>query len=196
MENQVLDVIRNRRSVRAYRPEKLPRETLEAILEAGRYAPSGGNNQTSHFLVLESPAVLEELAHLVEREFCKMELREDLYSSLKSSIVQSKRGGYVFHYGAPALVVLANRKGYGNAMADCSVALENMMLAAASLGVGSCWINQLHWLDENPAVRQYLEALGLEENETVCGAVSLGMPGEDIRPPLPRKGNRVTFVGE
>lgn len=196
MENQVLNVIRNRRSVRAYRPEGLPRETLEAVLEAGRYAPSGGNNQTSHFMVLESPALLMELARLVEREFAAMELREDLYSSLKSSIAQSKRGGYVFHYGAPVLVVLANRKGYGNAMADCSVALENMMLAAASLGVGSCWINQLHWLDENHAVRRYLEERGLGPDETVCGAVSLGYPAEELRPPLPRKGNPVTFVEE
>ena len=92
-------------------------------------------------------------------------------------------------------MVAANRKGYGNALADSACVLENMMLAATALGVGSCWINQLHWLDENAAVRAALYALGLEENETVTGGLALGYPkAADAFRPAEKDGNPVTFV--
>lgn len=190
----VLEVIRRRRSVRKYRPEPLPDELLRPILDAGRYAPSGGNSQTCHFLAIRDPAVLSELRQLVTREFAKMEITETMYPSIKNSIARSRGGRYDFFYNAPALVVVANRKGYGNAMADSAAAIENMLLAADALGVGSCWINQLHWLDENAAVRQYLYTLGLAEDETVCGSAALGYAAEAERPPLPRTGNPVEYI--
>lgn len=192
--NFVLETILHRRSVRRYRPENVPDDILQKIIEAGRYAPSGGNNQTSHFLVLQNPAVLSELKKLVTQEFAKMEYTENTYKSIKSSILQSRRGDYDFFYSAPTLIVAANQKGYGNAMADCAAAIENMMLAADSLGIGSCWINQLHWLDENEVIRNYLYTLGLNESETVCGGVSLGYSAEGEKPPLKRMGNEVTMI--
>jgi nitroreductase len=71
-----------------------------------------------------------------------------------------------------------------------------MMLAATALGVGSCWINQLHWLDSHAAVRDFLGAnCGLEENETVCGGLALGYPArEDALQPASRPTDRVDFV--
>lgn len=190
----VLETIRRRRSIRRYRPEQVADDILQQIIEAGRYAPSGGNNQTCHFLVIQNPAVLSELKRLVTQEFSKMEIAEDTYNSIRNSILHSRSGHYDFTYNAPTLVVVANRKGYPNAIADSAVAIENMMLAAESLGVGSCWINQLHWLDENEAVRQYLYTWGLPENETVCGGVSLGYSAETEKPPLKRTGNKVEYI--
>lgn len=195
MMNEVLEVIRLRRSVRKFSEEKLPREVLEAVIQAGRQAPCGGNNRTTHFLVIEDEAVRERLRQLAAQEFGKMEADENTYKSLKNAITKAKKGGYVYDYHAPVLIVTANRKGYGNAMADCACALENMMLAAASLDVGSCWINQLHWLDENPAVRAELERLGLSPDETVCGAVALGYPETQTpRADGERGGNPVTYI--
>lgn len=94
------------------------------------------------------------------------------------------------------LIVTANKRGYGNALADSACALENMMIAANALDLGSCWINQLHWLDENPQVRTYLETLGLEEDETITGGLILGYAAEGVleRTALPRTGNPVTWV--
>lgn len=102
----------------------------------------------------------------------------------------------MFHYGAPVLIVTANKQGYGNALADSACALENMMIAATALDLGSCWINQLHWLDENPQVRGYLYGLGLAEDETVTGGLILGIPvdGVPVRSELARTGNPVTWV--
>lgn len=194
MENQVLEVISKRRSIRKYKKDQIPDEKLSLIIEAGRFAPSGGNNQTSHFIVIQNRETLQELKSMIEKEFVKMEIKEDTYISLKNSILASKKGGYDFTYNAPTLIVAANQKEYGNAMADCSVALENMMLAAVSLNTGSCWINQLHWLDDNKYIRAYMMKLGLSENETICGGLALGYSQMPEMVPLKRTGNTVTYV--
>ena len=193
-----IETILTRRSTRSYSSAPVESEKLEKIIEAGRYAPSGGNNQTNHFLVVKNPDVLHKLAKLAEDAFAKMEVTEQTYSSLKSSIMQSKKGGYVFYYHAPVLIIVANQKDYGNNIADCAVAVENMMIAANSLDLGSCWINQLKWLNEEPTVLNYLRELGLKENERVYSSMIVGYPkSADRKPnrtPLPRKGNEVTFI--
>lgn len=194
MENEILKVIRARRSIRKYKPEQVAEDRLSLILEAGRYAPSGHNNQTTHFLVLQNPEKLRKLRELAVSEFAKMDASAEAYVSFKNAITRAKAGNFDFFYSAPTLVVVANKKGYGNAMADCSAALENMMLAAASLGVGSCWINQLRWLCENETLTAYLRRLGLAEDEIICGSLALGYSDQAETPAPARRGNPVTFV--
>lgn len=194
MGNEVLNVIRTRRSVRKFRKEPLPEETLRAILDAGRQAPSGGNCQYNHFLVIRSEKVLERLNRVAEKLFSAMEFDANTYKSIKSAILTARKGNYCFHYHAPVLVVVANRIGHGNGMADAAIALENMMLAAKAVGAGSCWINQLRWLRDEEEIRAELIAAGMDEGETVMGAVALGIPDEPDRPAPEITGNRVTFV--
>lgn len=194
----IYEAIRTRRSVRKLKKEPVSREELNRVLEAGRMAPSGANSQTTHFIVIEKPEVLDELAELAREEFAEMEVTENTYVSLKNSINASKRGNYVFHYGAPTLIVTANKINYGNGIADCACAIENMMLEANELNLGSCWINQLHWLAGHPRIREYMLQLGMKEDETVCAAMILGYP--DTADGLPNRkekkitGNPVTFV--
>jgi nitroreductase len=192
--NEVINCIKMRRSIRKFKEEQIQDVELEAILEAGRYAPSGGNNQSSHLITIQNWSILQELTNLVKQEFSKMEISDEMYKSIKASILASKKGEYDFCYSAPTLIVVANKKGYGNAMADSACLLENMMLAATSLNLGSCWINQLHWLDDNATIRLYLEKLGLDENETICGALALGKKDMKDPEPLTRVGNRITYV--
>ena len=193
-----LELITTRRSTRAYKDLPIEAEKLAQILEAGRHAPSGGNNQYTHFLVLQDKVVLQKLAALVKQEFARMEPTPGMYKSMVNTIVNAKKATYYFHYNAPALIVTANRADYTNNIADCACALENMMLMANALDLGSCWINQLKWLNENEVVMPYLRTLGLEEGERPYGAVAIGYPdtenGLPNRTPLQRKGNRVTFV--
>lgn len=191
--NDLLELMRRRRSVRKYNYEPVTEEELSAVLEAGRWAPTGGNCQSVHFTVLLNERVRSELRTRVQSAFARMEPEEGLYGSVLASIRASRLGTYAFDYKAPVLIVVSNRRGYPNAMADSACALENMMLEAVSLGLGSCWINQLHWLDENPAVRGYLAELGIPAEETVCGALALGhYDGE--QPQKPRTGMRVDYV--
>ena len=191
-----LEAIRTRRSTRVMKDEMPPKELIEQVIEMGRLAPSGGNNQTTHMIVITNKEVMAHLAQLAEEAFAAMEDSPKLYKSLRNSIAASKRGGYVFHRNAPVLIVTANRKEYGNAMADSSCALENMMIAANALDLGSCWVNQLHWLDENPKIREYLQQYGLSDEETITGGLILGygIDGLPIRTELPHPGNPVTWV--
>jgi len=191
-----LEAILTRRSTRRYSDAVPAKALIEKVIEAGRYAPSGGNNQSTHFIVFTDKGILEEMAALVCSEFAKMEADENTYASLKNSIHASKRGNYSFHYGAPVFIVTANKKGYGNAIADSACALENMMIAANALDLGSCWINQLHWLDDNKAIREFLHPYGLQEDETITGGLILGFAeaGLPDRNPLDRKGNPVTWA--
>lgn len=188
--------ILTRRSTRRF-DNKIPdKELIQKVVNAGRYAPSGANSQTSHFIVITNKEVLKDIAELVQEEFAKMKISEDMYVSLKGSINASKKGDYIFHYNAPVLIVIANKKGYGNALADSSCALENMMIAANAFDLGSCWINQLHWLDDNERIRAFLEGYGLKKDETITGGLALGFSENGLpnRKPLDRKGNVVTWV--
>ena len=192
--NETLKTIKSRRSVRKYKDEQLSEEHLMAIIEAGRYAPSGGNSQSCSILAIQNPKILGDLTALAQQEFAKMDVKPDTYKSLATSITLSQKGNYNFSYNAPTLIIITNIAEYGNAMADSACMLENMMLAAHSIGVGSCWLNQLRWLNENDAARKYLYGLGMEENHSVFGSLGLGYPNAPILPQLERKGNKFKII--
>lgn len=193
----MLDFIKSRRSTRKFKDKAVPEEMLTQVIEAGRYAPSGGNSQSTHFIV-ENKELLNELAELVKQEFAKMEIEENTYKSLVNSITASKRGNYVFHYNPAVLIITANKKDYGNNMVDCACALENMMLMANALDLGSVWINQLRWLNESAVIVARMKELGMADDERVYGALALGYAdtedGIPIRKPLDRTGNIVTYI--
>ena len=193
---EAMEAILTRRSTRNYLPDAVEKEKLEQILEAARQAPSGGNNQTNHFLVIQNREILQKLIGMTEAAFAKMEADENTYPSLRHAIEASKKGGYVFCYNAPLLIAVANRRDYGNNLADCACAIENMMIAANALDLGSCWINQLRWLNEEPALVEYLSSLGMKEYERVYGAVIIGYPANGLpnRSPMAQKGNEVTYI--
>ena len=187
-----------RRSTRKYLDKEVSQELLEKIIETGRYAPSGGNSQSNHFLVIQNKQIIDHLVKMVERAFSQMEITENMYRSLQNSINLSKKGGYVFCYNAPVLIIVANKKDYGNNQADCALALENMMLEANELDLGSCYINQLKWLNEDQKILSYLQSLGMNEDERVYDFLIVGYPdtndGKPLRKVLPRKGNEVTWL--
>ena len=198
MANETLEMIRTRRSTRVFKKTVPAEELLNAVLEAGRYAPSGGNSQTARFFCVTDPAVLDRLAEIVLNSFASMEEMPGMYKSKVSSICRAKTGNYRYDYFTPVLIIAVNDREYGNAMADCSCALENMMIAANALDLGTCWINQLHWLTDEPELVAYLKELGMRDNETVCGSLAVGHPATESglpnREPLPRTGNEVIFI--
>ena len=195
---EALEAIYTRRSTRRFKDIPVEQEKLDKILDAGRQAPSGGNNQTNHLLVIRNKEVLKKLAAMAEKSFAAMEITEDMYKSMQNSVRAAKKGGYVFYYDAPMLIVVANRADYSNNIADCACALENMMVAANALDLGSCWINQLKWLNEDPDITEYLRSLGMKEYERVYGAVIIGYPATETGLPnrmlMPQKGNEVTYI--
>ncbi len=192
------ELITTRRSTRRFKADPVPEELLRQVLSAGQHAPSGGNNQSTHLLVIRNREILAELSEKAEQEFSRMEITPDTYKSLAGSIRASKKGGYIFHYNAPVLILTANRKDYCNNIADCACVLENMMLMANALDLGSVWINQMKWLNGSDLINEVLFRIGMGTEERVYGGLALGYPdtedGLPLREALPRTGNPVTFV--
>jgi len=191
--NETISTLLSRRSIRKYTDQKVSQEDLDLILECGLYAASGGNHQVARFTVIENPDVLEALNTLVRSEFRKMEPDGNLYwnTAIRSS---HNNPNYDFSFHAPVLILATAPAGWPNGMADCAGALQNIQVAAASLGLGACWVNQLHWLTENHALRTYLESLGISYQEEIYGSVVIGHP--QLPPPKApiRKENRITFI--
>lgn len=192
--NEIIRNMLSRRSVRHFTTQQMPEADLTDILTAAHYAPCGSNSQSWHFFILQNENVLEKLNQLVRNAFAAREVDESTYVSIRGGKEAAKRDDYSFYYNAPTLVVVTNRRAYPNAMADCACALENMQLAAHSAGLGSCWINQLTWFGEEPAVRNVLERLGVPKDEKVFGSLALGHPAVPAREAPARKGNPFIFI--
>ena len=194
----VFSCIVTRHSTRTFTEEPVPQEVLDKVIEAGRQAPSGKHKNQSRFIVIRKKEVLQELIALVQQEFAKMEVTPENDDNFGGAIRAAKKGGYVFMYNAPVLIVVANKRDYGNKYADVSCAMQNMMLAANALDLGSCWINQLRWLQDNPVLRAYLQKLGMAEDEEVCASLSIGYPdtpdGLPGRRVMPVTGNPVVYI--
>ena len=113
MENNFLSLIKTRRSVRAYKAEPVPPEALDAVLEAGTYAPTGGGRQSPTIIAITDPKYRQEIA------------------KLNAEVMGSSTDPY---YGAPAVVLVLADGGASTFVEDGSCVLENMMLAAHALG--------------------------------------------------------------
>jgi len=197
MKNDVIDVIMSRRSVREYKPDQVDETLLTAVVEAGRAAPSGGNAQLTHFIVVQNPDVLQEMIRISKIEFAKMIPDENTYYALKSTIEHAHKPDFHFNWMwfAPTLIITAHKKGHTNAMADSVCAIQNMTIAAEALGLGTCYINPLHWLDDSEGFREYMYTLGLGKDETITASLALGYPVEESSPrPILRDGNPVTYI--
>ena len=176
--SDILEELKNRRSIRWYEEKPVPEELLDKIAEAGLYAPSGMGRQAVRILVITDDKTVRTLGKI-------------------NGQIMGKEGFDAF-YGAPAvLCVLADRDN-PTGIYDGSSAITNMLAEAASLGLGSCWINQLKSLNADPDINGYLISLGMDPQERVYGALALGYAAtEDGLPnhePGQRKGNPVTII--
>lgn len=144
----LVDVILSRRSIRQYDDKDIPKDVLDKILEAGRQSPSAANRQPYQFVVVTESEIKKELSGLVSG----------------------------FLKNAPVVIVgCANPKALLTgkwAVIDTTIALENMVLAAWSLGVGSCWIGAFN-------EQKVKNALQIPEKWKVVALISLGYPAEN-----------------
>ena len=178
LSNEVLDCIHQRRSTRHFTDQQISAEQLDVLLDAAIWAPSGSNSQSWLFTAIQNADVLAYLNRLV-REGFQHWVPDDDYPAKRAIKNQAKREDFNFYHQAPTLVIASNRSNYENAMADCALALENLFLAAQSLGLGSCYINQLHWLRDDPDIRAYLSELGIPREHTICSSAALGYIGTE-----------------
>ncbi|MCL2496454.1 MAG: nitroreductase [Clostridiales bacterium] len=187
------ELISARRSCRDYQAEQIPQDMLEQVLKAGQMAPSGMNVQQCHFIALRTAELLERVRVLIQQIFAAMET-DGINPKMANAAALAREGKHNFFYGAPTLIIVANRRDNPNNVADSAAALQNMMLMATSLGLGNCWINNLRWHGDVEPVRQFLNEIGVKENEAVYGALALGYASAALGKALPRTGNAVDII--
>jgi len=187
IHNEVLDCIRGRRSIRQYQERQIEAEHLEAMLEAAIWAPSGSNTQSWLFTAIQNKAILAKINELV-REGLRNWIPDDDYPAKRSAKAKAELEGHNFFFHAPALIIASNKANYANAMVDCALALENLFLAGHSLGVGSCYVNYLHWLRDDANLRDYLADLGIPKDHTLCGSATAGYISKPAIAPLRKEG--------
>jgi len=188
MENTILSCIKERRSIRKYIGEQISNDQLGAILEAATWAPSGMNNQSWLFTAIQNQAYLKELNGLVRKGIQGLGPEREAFKKVAAS------DNYCFYYSAPTLIVASNVGGYSNAMVDCAAALENMLLAAHSLDIGGCWVNQLRWLEDDEEVRSFLLQFGIPKEHVICGAAAIGYIDGQSPAPAARKENTIRII--
>ena len=172
--NEVLNCLETRRSCRAYRPEQVPEEALQEILRAGLYAPSGMGRQSVKLLVVQDPAAIAALERL-------------------NGGVLGSPDAHPF-YGAPTVcVVLADAAAF-TAVEDGSLALGNLMNAAHSLGVASCWIHRAREEFDSPEGKELLRTLGIKGDYEGIGNLIVGYPDGEIPEAKPRREGRVFYA--
>ena len=141
-----LDVIYSRRSVRAYTSERVPQTTVEALIDAAVQAPTSMGGHSLSFVVVQNPQRLERLSALTKAQWIAQTQQDP---QLHLAAVVGPEGDLLtkyaepefdVFYGATTLVVICARRPDAFATADCWLAAENLMIAAAALGLGTCCI--------------------------------------------------------
>lgn len=185
--NDVIQNILSRRSVRSFTQEQLSEEQLSLILDAARYAPSGGNSQSWRFTVVQNPELLSQLNACVRNAFREFVVDENTYKSLRAGKLASQNEEYSFYFHAPTLIIVSNEREYPNAMADSAIAMENILLSAHSLGLGACYVNQLRWFGDHSDIRSLMNTLRIPSNHMICCSAAIGFADRDISKAPPRR---------
>lgn len=163
---EVKEAIKSRRSIRSYRDDEVPSEDLEAIIEAGMYAPSAGNEQPWEFVVINDRKKLDEIA-----------LMHDNAGMVEEAPV------------ALAVCSVQDRVKHGKMwVQDCAAATQNMLLQAHSHGYATCWVGVYSRSDRE---RDMAELLELPEGVVPFSLIPVGRPPESIPDPDRFKPERI-----
>jgi nitroreductase len=178
--NPVMEAIKKRRSVRSYEEKPVPREILNAIIEAGNQAPSAMNSQPWRFVVVEQAELKKKLLGAALPHAKKIlesvkEVDPERYAQIMKRYNELPDPVY---YSAPVVLFVIGSGRYADH--SCPLACENVMLAAYSLGIGSCWVGFGSMVTDN---KEVIQALDLAEGEKIYGPIVLGYPNVFPDPP-------------
>ena len=172
--NEVTKTLCERRSIRKFKKDQVPMATLEEILKCGTYAPSGKNKQSAVIVVIRDRDTIEEIA------------------KVNGSFV-NKPGLNPF-YEAPTLLIVFADKNVPTYIQDGSAVIMNMLNAAFSLGIDSCWIHRAKETFATDFGKSLMQKWGIPENYEGIGNVVLGYRDCPLPPAAPRKENYIIFT--
>jgi len=199
----VIEAIKTRRSIRSFKDDKVPYELLKEIVDAARYAPSGGNIQPWVFIIIRD-AETKKKVHTIVRERTLRYLGspegqgelekygEDVFLKYMEAI---KSGRFQEHIiKAPILIAVFGDTKSPYYIHDCCTATENLILAAHSLGLGSCWID--HGIGDNMAEDQIRKLLKVPENYKIVSLIAIGFAAETPKSRAKKEVHEIAFLNK
>lgn len=189
----ILELMKHRRSIRKYEETQVERKTLEAILEAGLYAPNAGGGQRSRIVGIRNAELAEKIGKLNIARFDRSRLAGSYVSKEQPSIIDdpSMKSGF---YGAPAVCVIFGPKNFLYSIPDAFCCAENMVLAAAALGISSCIVARGEETFDNEIGAALLKEWDIPETYVARCFVLLGYCKGEYPTAKPRKANRSRIV--
>lgn len=172
--NAAIENMRTRRSVRRFKPTPVPRDLIDQIVEAGTFAPSGHDRQPWAIITVTDRDIISRLS-TANATFFDMPVKDPFY-------------------GAPTIIIVLAKTSTPTYVYDGSLAIGNMMLAAHSLGLGSCWIHRAKQVFALSEWQDWLRGLGLEGDYEGIGHIALGYTEGPEPKARPRKDGRTFFV--
>lgn len=173
--NEIIKAIRERRSIRKFTSEPVPKRLIEEIAEAGTYAASGRGSQGVIIVAVTDKKLRDELSE-------------------QNRTIGGWEEGFDPFYGAPVILIVLADKSRPTCVYDGSLVMGEMMLAAHSLGLGSCWIHRAREEFESEKGKELLRSLGIEGDYEGIGHCAVGYYDGENPQPAPRKENRIFFV--
>jgi len=172
--NEAIKVLLERRSIRKYKPEQITDAELNAVLDAGMYAPSAKNQQPVIMVAVQDPETVTALSRM-------------------NAAVLGTPDKDPF-YGAPTVIVVLADTSRPTWIEDGSLVMGNLMNAAWAVGIGSCWINRAKELFDMPEGKALLRKWGLPETLRGVGNCILGYIDGEVPVPKPRKADYIVRV--
>lgn len=179
--NETMKCLLSRRSIRAFESRPVAEELLKQIVEAGRYAATGMGRQPWHFTVVENKAVLDWMVG--------ENIKSILASGNEAAIARAKDPNYDNFYHAPTAVIVSGSNESAYVMADCANAMENMAIAAHSLGLGSCYLASFSMGFRDGRMPELAQRLKVPAGFTPMFALAIGYAAGPAPEPAPRKDN-------
>ena len=164
--NETLQSLKKRRSIRKYKPDQIRDDELNAILEAGMYAPRAANQQSAPMVVVQQPALHAQP------------------TKMNAAVIGKEMDPY---YGAPTIILVFGDKTKAAPIEDASLVLGNLGIAAHALGIGSCWIHREKQMFETEEGKALMKEWGLSEDCFGVGSIILGYPDCEEPKAPPRK---------
>ena len=173
--NEVIKAMVERRSARNYKDEMLPKEVIDDIIEAGLYAASGRNYQSAIIVAVTDKGMRDRLSEMNRK-------------------IGGWAEGFDPFYNAPVVLIVLADKTKPTYIYDGSLVMGNLMLAAHSMGIGSCWIHRAKEEFESDEGKGILKSLGIEGDYEGIGHCILGYTDSDLTKIPERKSDRVYFI--
>jgi len=186
----VLKAISERRAVRSYESRTVPKEVVKTIIEAGNQAPSAMNSQPWRFVVVQDKEFHKKLIRVaIKNSKVRLESLKDMYPDRYQTILKRyEELEDPIYYSAPIIIFVIGSGIFADL--SCPLACQNIMLAAYSLGLGSCWVHFGSLVTDDEEIRRALE---LSEDEKIYGPIIIGYPQKYPEPP-PKKEPNIKWI--